>query len=83
MTNSMARWRFDEAAQSGYGIGQDEDGHVIKFTADWENLRSAPTGEYPGVEDWQLLTVEDEVRVALNRVAMTARAAFLRETLRR
>jgi hypothetical protein len=74
---------FVEAANSGSSIGLDEDGHVVEFMADRETLRAALTGEYLDVEDRQVLTVDDEVRVALNREAMTARAAFLRETLRR
>jgi len=29
---------YVEAANIGYGIGLDEDGHVVEFEADWEKL---------------------------------------------
>ena len=51
--------------------------------ADWETLRTATVGEYLDVEDWQVLTVDEELRVELKREAMEARAAFFRKALRR
>ena len=74
---------YIEAANGGYGIGLDNDGHVVEFLADWEELRAVRAGEYLDLEAWQVLTVDEEVRVKLSRHAMAARAAFLRNAMRR
>lgn len=78
---------FLEAAGSGYGIGLDDDGHRVEFLGDWRALSQLPLGSpepvYADVESWQVLAVDDELRVDLGRQAMAERGAFLRAALDR
>ena len=73
-----------EAAGSGYGIGLDDAGHRIEFMGDWRALSdlqpalSAREAVYADVESWQVIAVDDEMRVDLGHEAMVERAAFLR-----
>lgn len=70
-----------KAANRGYGIGLDDDGHRIEFLGDRRKLALAPIGQYIEVEDWQVLAVDDVLRLPLSRLAMAERAAFLRSAL--
>jgi hypothetical protein len=74
------------AAGSGYGIGLDEAGRRIEFIGDWRLLadlepRLAVDAVYVEVQSWQVIAVNDEVRLDLGRQAMAERAAFLRSAL--
>ena len=69
------------AANSGYGIGLDADGRRIEFLGDRKVLALAPLGEDIDVEDWQVLAVDDELRLPLSRLAMAQRTAFVRAAL--
>ena len=77
------------AAGSGYLIGLDDEGHGIEALGDWRMLaplRDALDGDeavYVEVEEWQVLAVDDELRLPLNREAMRERAAFLSSALAR
>jgi hypothetical protein len=70
-----------KAAGSGYGIGLDDDGHRVEFLGDRRALALATPGEYLEVEDWQVLAVDDELRLPLSRLAMAERMAFLRSAI--
>lgn len=78
---------FLTSAGSGYGVGLDDDGHLIEFLSDWRELAalqpSLGEGEpvHVELEDWQIVAVDDEVRVPLTREAMAERAAFVRSAL--
>lgn len=71
---------FLRAAGSGYGIGLDDDGHRVEFLGDWRAMRELTVplaaGEpvYTHVESWQVLAVDDELRVDLSREAAIERA---------
>ena len=67
-----------KAADRGYGIGLDDDGRRIEFLGDRQALALAPVGEYIEVADFQVLAVDDELRLPLSRLAMAERDAFLR-----
>jgi hypothetical protein len=74
------------AAGAGYGIGLDEDGHRIEFVGDWRALDALGAelqhdSVYVDVEGWQIVAVDDEIRIDLGRQAMHERAAFLRSAL--
>jgi hypothetical protein len=69
------------AANTGYGIGLDDEGHRVEFLGDRHALAVAPLGEYLEVEDWQVLAVDEELRLPLTRLAMAQRTAFIRATL--
>lgn len=69
------------AANSGYGIGLDDEGHRVEFLGDRHALALAPLGEYLEVEDWQVLAVDEELRLPLTRLAMAQRTAFIRAAL--
>lgn len=77
-----------EAAGSGYGIGLDDDGHLVEFLGDWRalaNLYEALTGPEPAyveLEDRQVLAVDDEIRLPLSREIMAERARFLVAAMR-
>ena len=79
---------FLAAAGSGYGIGLDEDGHRVEFLGDWRALVPLQAGleaqepTYVDVEPWQVLAVDDELRLPLTHDAMVERARFLRSALR-
>jgi hypothetical protein len=70
-----------KAANAGYAIGLDEDGHRVEFLDDRHMIALAPIGEWMQVEDWQVLAVDDELRLPLSRLAMDERAAFRRSAL--
>ena len=70
-----------KAANAGYAIGLDEDGHRIEFLGERRVIALAPIGEWMQVEDWQVLAVDDELRLPLSRLAMDERAGFLRSVL--
>jgi hypothetical protein len=77
---------FLTAAGSGYGIGLDEAGRRIEFIGDWRALadlesRLANEVVYIEVESWQVIAVNEEVRLDLGRQAMAERAAFVRSAL--
>jgi hypothetical protein len=74
------------AAGAGYGIGLDGDGHRIEFVGDWRALEALGAelhhdSVYVDVEGWQIVAVDDEIRIDLGRQAMHERAAFLRSAL--
>jgi hypothetical protein len=76
------------AAGSGYGIGLDEAGRRVEFIGDWRALadleaRLAIEAVYVDVESWQVIAVNEDVRLDLGRHAMAERAAFLRSALAR
>ena len=70
-----------KAANAGYAIGLDEDGHRIEFLGERQAIALAPVGEWLEVEDWQVLAIDDELRLPLSRLAMAERAAFVRSTI--
>lgn len=77
---------FLTAAGSGYGIGLDDAGRRIEFIGEWRALSELKPhlgGEpvYVEVESWQVIAVNEEVRIDLGRTAMAERAAFLRSAL--
>jgi hypothetical protein len=77
---------FLAAAGSGYGIGLDAAGRRIEFIGDWRALaeleaRLANEVVYIDVEGWQVIAVNEEIRLDLGRQAMAERAAFLRSAL--
>lgn len=77
---------FLTSAGSGYGIGLDDAGRRIEFIGDWRALaeleaRLANEVVYVDVEGWQVIAVNDEIRLDLGRAAMGERAAFLRSAL--
>lgn len=65
---------FLKAAGSGYGIGLDDDGHRIEFMGDWRALSQLSLGGsepvYADVDSWQVIAVDDELRVDLSRDAI-------------
>jgi hypothetical protein len=75
------------AINSGYGIGLDDEGHRIEFLYDWPTLDALVRGmreyepHYVKVEDWQMLAVDDELRMSLSRDAMAERSAFIQASL--
>ena len=69
------------AADSGYGIGLDDEGHRVEFLGNRHVLALAAVGEEIVVEDWQVLAVDDELRLPLTRLAMAQRTAFIRAAL--
>jgi hypothetical protein len=69
------------AANSGYGIGLDHEGHRVEFLGDRHVLALATLGEPIDVEDWQVLAVDEELRLPLTRLAMAQRTAFIRAAL--
>ena len=56
---------------AGYGIGLDDDGHLIEFLGDWrelealENALVGPEPVYLEVEDWAIIAIDDKVRIPL------------------
>jgi hypothetical protein len=77
---------FLTAAGSGYGIGLDDGGRRIEFIGDWRALaelesRMANEVVYVYLESWQVIAVNEDIRVDLGRQAMAERAAFLRSVL--
>ena len=80
---------FLTAAGSGYGIGLTVDGHRVEFLGDWRDLAdlqpaldvSEPV--YLEVEDWQVLAIDDQLRLPMTREAMAERARFIRSGLNR
>jgi hypothetical protein len=80
---------FLTTAGIGYGIGLDDNGHLVEFLGDWralaeleESLHSADP-VLVDVVDWQVLAVDDEVRLPLSREAMAERATYVRAALAR
>lgn len=80
---------FLAAAGSGYGIGLTDEGHRVEFIGDWRELADlqpaldGPEPVYLEVEDWQVLAVDDDLRLPLPREAMAERARFIRSALKR
>jgi len=78
---------FLKAAGAGYLIGLDDDGHRIEAMGDWRmlaplrDLLDGPEPVYVEVDSWQLIAVDDELRVDLSRDAMAERGAFVRSAL--
>jgi hypothetical protein len=76
-----------KAAGSGYGVGLTDDGHRVEFLGDWRDLADlqlaldGPESVYLDVEDWQVIAVDDELRLPLPAEAMAERARFLRSAL--
>jgi hypothetical protein len=70
-----------KAADAGYAIGLDQDGRRIEFLGDRRAIALAPIGEWMQVEDWQVLAVDDQLRLPLSRLAMDERDAFLRSAM--
>lgn len=68
------------AAHSGYGIGLDDEGHRVEFLGDRHVLALATLGEPIDVEEWQVLAIDEELRLPLTRLAMAQRTAFIRAT---
>jgi hypothetical protein len=80
---------FLTAAASGYGIGLTDDGHLLEWIGPWDALAAlrdalaGPEPVYLEVEDWQVLAVDEEVRLPLSRKAMAERARFVKAALGR
>ena len=70
-----------KAANAGYAIGVDEDGHRIEFLGDRRVIALAPIGEWMEIQDGQVLAVDDVLRLPLSRLAMDERDGFLRSVL--
>lgn len=70
-----------KAANSGYGIGLDDEGHRVEFLGDRHKLAVAVLGESLEIEDWQVLAVDNELRLPLTRLAMAQRTAFIRAAI--
>ena len=70
-----------KAANAGYAIGLDEEGHRIEFLGDRHVIALAPIGEWLEIQDWQVLAVDDVMRLPLSRLALDERAEFLRSVL--
>ena len=71
--------RFPTAASTG---------RLVEFIGDWRTLsevasRLDPGPVYVEVESWEVVAVNDEIRIDLGREAMAERAAFLQSALRR
>ncbi len=62
------------AADSGYGIGLDDEGHRVEFLGNRHVLALATVGEAIEVQDWRCC--DDELRLPLTRLAMAQRTAF-------
>jgi hypothetical protein len=79
---------FLKAAGSGYGIGLSDDGHRVEFLGDWRDLAELQPAldrqdaTYVDVEEWQVLAVDDELRLPLSHEAMVERTRFIRSALR-
>lgn len=79
---------FLTAAGSGYGIGLSDDGRSVEFLGDWRSLADlqpaldGPDPVYIEVDDWQVLAVDDELKLPLTHEALEERARFLRSALR-
>jgi hypothetical protein len=78
---------FLKSAGSGYGIGLDDDGHLIEFLGDWralDELQPALGGRVPvylDVDDWAVVGVDDKPRIPLTRAGMVERARFMKAAL--
>ena len=78
---------FLKAAASGYGLGLDDDGHLIEFLGDWRALAElepalgAPDPVYLEVEDWAVIAIDDQVRIPLTTEGMLERARFVKSAL--
>jgi hypothetical protein len=78
---------FLKAAGSGYGIGLDDDGHRVEFIGDWRTLAEldgalgSPDPVYLEIDDWQVVAIDDDLRLPLPREAMLERARFIRSAL--
>jgi hypothetical protein len=78
---------FLKAAGSGYGIGLDDNGHLIEFLGDWRELEAledalvGPEPVYLEVEDWAIIAIDDQVRIPLTHAGMVERAQFVRSAL--
>jgi hypothetical protein len=78
---------FLRAAGSGYGIGLDDDGHLIEFLGDWRELAElgsvlgGPRPTYIEVDDWQVLAIDEELRLPLTPEGLVERAHFIRAAL--
>jgi hypothetical protein len=87
MRVKLASVAFLKAAVRGYGIGLDDDGHLIEFLGDWRELEAlqdalvGPEPVYLKVEDWAIIAVDDQVRIPLTRAGMAERARFVRSAL--
>jgi hypothetical protein len=78
---------FLTAVGSGYGIGLDDAGHLIEFLGDWRELAALEPAlgdvepVYVELADWQVVAVDDVVRLPLRYEAWAERAAFVRSAL--
>lgn len=78
---------FLRSAGSGYGIGLTDGGQRVEFLGDWRDLaqlQPALDGREPvylEVEDWQVLAIDDELRLPLTREGLAERARFIRSGL--
>ena len=78
---------FLKAAGGGYGVGLDDDGHLIEFLGDWRALEalapavSGPEAVYVDVEDWAVIAIDDQPRIPLTREGMVERARFVKAAL--
>ena len=78
---------FLRAAGSGYGIGLDDQGHLIEFLGEWRALKAlqpaltGPDPVYVDVEDWAVIGVDDQPRIPLTREGMVERARFVKAAL--
>lgn len=58
------------AANGGYGIGLDREGHGVEFLGERDMVVLAEVGESIEVENGQVLAVDGELRLPLSRLAM-------------
>lgn len=78
---------FLKAAGGGYGIGLDDDGHLVEFLGDWRELDAlqdalvGPEAVYLEVEVWAIIAIDDQVRIPLTVEGMAERARFVRSAL--
>lgn len=78
---------FLKAAGSGYAIGLTDDGHRVEFLGDWSALAGlqerldAGEATYVDIDDWQVIALDDDLRIPMTREGMEERAAFIRSAL--
>jgi hypothetical protein len=75
------------AVGSACGIALDDDALRVEFIRDWRSLAElepaleGPDPVYVEVDDWQVLAIDDELRLPLTREIMAERARPIRSAL--
>ena len=75
------------AAANDYGIGLDDDGHLVEFMADWVDLDALDytlggrEPVYLEVPDWAVIAIDERPHSPPTREGMAARARFIKAAL--